>query len=114
MKKMSILLTLAGSFAPLMVVARPGVRGSGIPVPGLRSRAAAYAAGQPQAATPKQPQWKSRDEYDAFNVMATEKDPNKRVTLAEAFIQKFSNSDFKDKAYQVEMGTYAQLNAVPK
>src|SRR5689334_6236706 len=67
-----------------------------------------------QAAAPKQPQWKSRDEHDAFDAMASKKDPNKRVTLAEAFIQKFSNSDFKDKAYQVEMGAYAQLNTVPK
>lgn len=67
-----------------------------------------------QAAQPKQPQWKSREEYDAFNAMATEKDPNKRISLAEAFIQKFANSDFKDNAYVVEMQTYAQLNQTDK
>jgi len=71
-----------------------------------------YAASPaPQA---KQPQWKSRDEYDAFNAMATEKDPNKRISLAEAFLQKFSTSDFKDSAYVVEMQTYQQLNQPDK
>ena len=63
-----------------------------------------------QAAEAKQPQWKSREEYDAFNAMATEKDPNKRISLAEAFLQKYASSDFKDSAYVVEMQTYVQLN----
>jgi tetratricopeptide (TPR) repeat protein len=62
----------------------------------------------PQAAQAKN--WKSRPEYDAFNAMVTEKDPNKKIALAEAFLQKFSNSDFKDGAYIVEMQTYQQLN----
>jgi tetratricopeptide (TPR) repeat protein len=66
----------------------------------------------PQAAQAKN--WKSRDEYDAFNAMATEKDPNKRISLAEAFLQKYSNSDFKDGAYVVEMQTYQQLNQADK
>jgi len=66
----------------------------------------------PQAA--KAPQWKSRPEYDAFNAMATEKDPNKKIELAEAFLQKFSNSDFKDLAYLAEMQTYQQLNQSDK
>jgi tetratricopeptide (TPR) repeat protein len=61
----------------------------------------------PQAA--KQPQWKSREEYDAFNAMMTEKDLNKKISLAEAFLQKFSNSDFKSGAYLTEMQTYFQL-----
>ncbi len=62
----------------------------------------------PQAA--KQPQWKSREEYDAFNAMATEKDPNKKISLAEAFLQKFPTSDFKSGAYLTEMQAYAQLS----
>src|ERR1039458_3003235 len=60
----------------------------------------------PQAAAP---QWKSRDEYDAFNAMTTEKDPNKKISLAEAFLQKYPNSDFKAQAYLAEMGVYYQL-----
>jgi tetratricopeptide (TPR) repeat protein len=42
--------------------------------------------------------------------MANEKDPNKKISLAEAFLQKYANSDFKDGAYIVEMQTYQQLN----
>jgi tetratricopeptide (TPR) repeat protein len=60
----------------------------------------------PQAAAP---QWKSRDEYDAFNAMTTEKDPNKKIALAEAFLQKYATSDFKSGAYLTEMQAYYQL-----
>ena len=60
----------------------------------------------PQAAAP---QWKSRDEYDAYNAMMTEKDPNKKLSLAEAFLQKYATSDFKSGAYLAEMGIYYQL-----
>jgi tetratricopeptide (TPR) repeat protein len=58
----------------------------------------------PQAATG--PQWKSRDEYDAYNAMATATDPDKKVALAEAFLQKYSTSDFKSGAYLTEMQVY--------
>ena len=61
----------------------------------------------PQAA--KAPNWKSREEYDAYNAMATEKDPNKKISLAEAFLQKFATSDFKSGAYLTEMQAYFQL-----
>ncbi len=58
--------------------------------------------------------WKSRDEYDAFTAMANEKDPNKKISLAEAFLQKYSSSDFKDLAYLAEMQTYQQLTQTDK
>jgi hypothetical protein len=61
----------------------------------------------PQA---KPPQWKSRDEYDAFSAMANEKDPNKKIADAEAFVKKYDTSDFKYGAYLSEMQAYAQLN----
>jgi tetratricopeptide (TPR) repeat protein len=61
----------------------------------------------PQAATG--PQWKSRDEYDAYNAMATATDPDKKVALAEAFLQKYPTSDFKSGAYLTEMQVYYQL-----
>jgi len=66
----------------------------------------------PQAAAAKS--WKTRDEYDAFNAMANEKDPNKKISLADAFLQKYANSDFKDLAYTVEMQTYRQLGQTDK
>ena len=59
----------------------------------------------PQAA--KRPQWKSRDEYDAYNAMATATDPDKKISLAEAFLQKYPTSDFKSGAYLTEMQVYA-------
>ncbi len=61
----------------------------------------------PQAA--KAPQWKSRDEYDAYNAMASEKDPNKKISLADAFLTKYPTSDFKSGAYLTEMQVYYQL-----
>src|SRR3989449_4195470 len=69
----------------------------------------AAGGGGQQAGAAKQPGWKSREEYDAFQAMANEKDPHKRIELAEAFITKYSNSDFKDQAYQGGMGAYQQL-----
>ena len=56
------------------------------------------------------PQWKTRDEYDAFNAAANEAEPNRRIYLAETFIQKFPRSDFRDSAYVLEMRAYAELN----
>ncbi len=64
----------------------------------------------PQAAQPKQPQWKSTDEYNAFTAMANEKDPKKRVSLAEAFLQKFADTDFKANVHLAMMQSYQQLN----
>ena len=66
----------------------------------------------PQAAPAKN--WKSRDEYDAFTAMNNEKDPNKKISLAEAFLQKYANSDFKDGAYMAELQAYQQLQQTDK
>src|SRR3990172_4521784 len=54
----------------------------------------------------KKPQWKSREEYDAFQAMVNEKDPAKRVALGDAFLIKFGDTDFKDLAYTAQMGAY--------
>src|SRR5207245_9433088 len=66
----------------------------------------------PQAAQAKTPGWKRRDEDDAFQAMATEKDPNKRISLAEDFLQKFANSDFKPNANVAMLQTYGKLSTV--
>ncbi len=63
-----------------------------------------------QAAEEKKPQWKSREEYDAFQAVVAEKDPNKKVADAEAFLKKYETSDFKYAVYLTEMQAYAQLN----
>jgi hypothetical protein len=41
--------------------------------------------------------------------MSQEKDANKKIQLAEAFLQKYANSDFKDGAYMAELQAYQQL-----
>jgi tetratricopeptide (TPR) repeat protein len=95
-----------------LVVWTPAAQATAKPQHVLKRAFAYQWNAPPQAATAKN--WKSRDEYEAYNAMATEKDANKRISLAEAFLQKYSNSDFKDGAYVVEMQTYQQLNQADK
>ncbi|HEV2176244.1 MAG TPA: hypothetical protein VGW33_03450 [Terriglobia bacterium] len=78
--------------------------------PGAPAAVALPAAPRGQAAAGKKaPQWKSREEYDAYQAMAKETDASKKITLAEGVLQKYPTSDFKDLAYIVEMGAYQQL-----
>jgi tetratricopeptide (TPR) repeat protein len=67
-------------------------------------------AASPQPPQEKKPQWKSREEYDAYQTMAGERDLHKRISLGEAFLQKYADTDFKDLVYVTMMQTYAQLN----
>ncbi len=76
---------------------------------GSASRAVVARPALPQAAEKKQPQWKSNDEYNAYTALAGEKDPNKKISLAQGFLQKFDNSDFKDLTYLQMMAAYQQL-----
>jgi tetratricopeptide (TPR) repeat protein len=70
----------------------------------------AAGGGGQQPGAEKKPSWKSNDEYLAFQAIVNAKDPNKQIAEAEAFLQKFgATTDFKDQAYQVEMGAYQQL-----
>ena len=72
---------------------------------------AASPAPAPAAPQEKKPQWKSRAEYDAFQAFIKETDPQKRISLIQAFIEKYGKtSDFLANAYLVEMQAYAQLN----
>lgn len=67
-----------------------------------------------QPGAPKKPEWKSRAEYDAFQAMASGKDPNKIISLADAFLQKYPNSDFRDQADVFKMQAYQQLGNAAK
>ena len=71
--------------------------------------AAASPAPVPAAPQAKTPQWTSRAEYDAFQAFVKESDGQKRITLIQAFIQKYPKSDFLANAYVAEMQTYVQL-----
>lgn len=82
----------------------------------LASLALALATPLPcaaQAAEQKKPSWKSHEEYQAFQAMATETDAKKKVALADAFLQKFADSDFKDLAHLQKMSAFAQLGDTP-
>ncbi len=66
-----------------------------------------------QAAAPaKQPQWKSRDEYDAFQAIQKATSPQQKISLANAFLQKYPASDFKAQADILKVQAYQQLNQV--
>ncbi len=103
MKKSTALwtLTLLVSFACAATAGEPANH-SAQPVP-LNPATRLQAA--PQAASG--PQWKSRDEYEAYIAMTGEKDPDKQLALAQAFVTKYANSDFISGAYTVEMTVYA-------
>lgn len=66
----------------------------------------------PQAAEGAQtgPQWKSREEYDAYQVFAQEQDANKKIGLIDAFLEKFKDTDFKEAILIQKMQAYQGLN----
>jgi len=74
----------------------------------------AFGAALARATQAKQPQYKSPEEGNAYNTLYNEKDPAKKISLAEAFIQKFPDTDFKEGVYYMEMKAYQQLNDVAK
>jgi tetratricopeptide (TPR) repeat protein len=103
MKKMRMRINLVLSAAVLAAWALSGTGARAADPAGL---AQAAAGGQAAA---KGPQWKTREEYDAYQAMAKETDPHKKITAAEGVITKYPNSDFKDIAYVQEVGAYQQL-----
>ena len=102
MKKMNTLLSLT-VLAGMALLTQ-----GGLPLTGLAWAAPQQAEGQKPAG------WSGREEYDAYVAMTNEKDPQKRVGLADAFLQKYPNSFVKDTVYVVLMQTYVQLNEIPK
>ncbi len=60
------------------------------------------------------PQWRSREEYDAYMAMANEKDLSRRTSLAEAFIQAHADSNFKTTAYTEMAKAYLELKDLPR
>jgi tetratricopeptide (TPR) repeat protein len=51
--------------------------------------------------------WKSQDEYNAYMAMHNEKDPQKKIALADAFLAKYT-----DSASTVKVSVYTELLAV--
>ncbi len=81
----------------------------------LGSVGAMTAFAAQQAGGQKATGWSSREEYDAYTAFLGEKEPQKKVSLGEAFLQKYPNSYIKDQAYTIMMQVYGQqLNDVAK
>jgi hypothetical protein len=59
----------------------------------------------------KQPQAKTKAEYDAYLAMYNEQDPNKKVELASKFLTDFPDTEFKPYIYQIQIATYAHGEA---
>lgn len=109
--KTTVFLTLTAlvGLGTLTLTPRP-CGAANAPVAAQDAAGGQQAAGTQQPGAEKKPAWKSREEYDAFQAMvAAGADQNKQISLAEAFLQKYPTSDFKDQAYQVEMGDYQKL-----
>jgi tetratricopeptide (TPR) repeat protein len=66
-------------------------------------------AASPESPQEKKPAWKSREEYDAYQATASEQEPTKKIQLAQAFLEKFKDSDFKDLAYMEMVRAYQRL-----
>lgn len=107
MKKTTVFLS-AGLLAGLACSPKITRAAGQLARPSALTSAAASPAAVPAAPQAKKPQWKSREEYDAFMAFAKEKDPQKRIALVQAFIQKYPKSDFLANAYVVKMQTYYQ------
>ena len=108
MKKTTVLFSmimLAG-FVSLPNSLHAAGRLQGTPLFSLAEASPAPVPAAPQA---KQPQWKSRAEYDAFQAFVKETDAKKRISLIQAFIKANPQSDFLANAYVAEMQTYVQL-----
>src|SRR5262249_23447652 len=55
----------------------------------------------------KQPQAKTKPEYDAYLALYNEKDPAKKAPLGEKFITDFKESDFIPNAYTMTIKAYS-------
>jgi len=70
---------------------------------GLASLPSTAVGAPPQA---KQRQMKTTEEYNAYKAMNDEKDPVKKISLADSFLEKFKDSDYRDMAYFQKMAAY--------
>lgn len=107
MKKTTVILSFSLLLALVLCVPsgqQPGDSGKSLSI----GPTCLWAA-SPPAPQEKKPQWKSRDEYDAYQAIVGEQDPNKKIQLAQAFLEKFKDTDFKDLAYLEVLRAYQRL-----
>jgi hypothetical protein len=66
------------------------------------------------AAEQKQPQAKTKAEYDSYLALFNEQSPAKKVELATKFLTEYPETEFKMYIYQMEIDSYARLGNVDK
>ena len=66
------------------------------------------------AAEQKQPQAKTKAEYDAYMALYSEAAPAKKVELAVKFLADHPETEFKMFVYQMQIDSYARLGNVEK
>ncbi len=57
----------------------------------------------------KQPQWKDRAEFDLFELIRKEQNPQAKLQLLQQWEQKYPQTDFKDGRFELMVQTYQQL-----
>ena len=71
-------------------------------------------AAQPAQGQTAQKNWKDRAEYDLYNAIVKEQDPNKRLTLLNSWKEKYPASDYAPERVQIYLTTYSGLNQPDK
>jgi tetratricopeptide (TPR) repeat protein len=111
MRKLPLFLALGllAGILPTPAVAQlarsqPAVR-LGVPSQTLNAFPAAAAQGSV---------WKSQDEYNAYTAMHNEKDVQKKIALAEAFLTKYPDSAVKNYVYAEMLDAYNAANDYAK
>jgi hypothetical protein len=66
------------------------------------------------AAEAKQPQAKTKAEYDAYLALFNEQNPTKKVELSTKFLTDYPDTEFKMYIYQMQIDSYARLGNVDK
>lgn len=69
---------------------------------------------QAAATEQKQPQAKTKAEYDAYLALFNEQNPTKKVELATKFLSEYPETEFKQFIYQMQINSYAQLGSADK
>lgn len=110
MKRTTALLALCLGAALVPVT---GMGSPGRVQPATRGSALAAApAGVPAPPQAKAPQWKSREEYDAFQAILKASSGEAKISAANAFLQKYPTSDFKSQAMFLKFQAYVQEHEV--
>jgi tetratricopeptide (TPR) repeat protein len=94
-----VVLVVAGMAAAQTDAAKPSTPAQG-----------AQPAATPAPAAQHQPQAKSKEEYDAYNLAASKTDPAQAEAAADEFAQKFPASELKELLYVRAMNLYQQQN----